>query len=74
MENVFHEALRDFGILPKRHRKLRLTSVFFTLGLMLMCFNFFIDVTHYFLSIQPHTLGGAITAFAGSLLSQFTET
>jgi hypothetical protein len=73
MESLFKDSMRDFAQPLKPRRKLRLTSLFFTIGLLLMCFNLFIDVTHYFTQVQPHTLGGAITAFAGSILSQLTE-
>lgn len=66
--------MEQLHVRRKPKHKIRLTSLFFTLGLLLMAVNFFIDVTNYFTSVQPHTLGGAITAFSGSILAQLTET
>ena len=63
----------DLIEMRKPIRKLRLTSLFFTIGLLLMAFNFFIDVTKYFQAAQPHTLGGAIMAFASSILAQISD-
>lgn len=51
-------------------RKIRLRSLLFTVGLMLMTVNLFIEATQMFNDFQPHTLGAAILAFGTSIVAQ----
>lgn len=71
-EDIFRINV-DESIFEHRPKKIRVTSLLFSIGILLMLVNGFIDVTHYFTSIQPHTLGGAITAIASSIITQLYD-
>lgn len=57
----------------KPRKKIRLTSLFFTVGLLLISVNFLIEITSLFQSLQAHSLGGAVIAFAASITSQLVD-
>jgi len=59
--------------LHKPKRKIRLTSLFFTIGLFLMVINFFMDLTNVFADFQPHTVGASATALFLSIVAQLGD-
>lgn len=62
----------EFAPLQRPRRKLKLTSLFFTIGLFLMAVNLFFDVIQ-FVTFQPHTLGGAVSFLGASILAQLKD-
>jgi len=59
--------------LHKPKRKLKLTSLFFTIGLFLMMINFLMDITNIFSNFQPHTVGASATALLLSIVAQLGD-
>ncbi len=57
----------------KPKKKIKLTSLLFTIGLCLMAINLLMEATNLFSSVQGHTLGGAVVAFATSIAAQVLD-
>lgn len=58
---------------PTPRKKIRLTSLFFTIGIALMAVNLFMEVTRILIDVQPHAIGGAVVALFSSVLAQLKD-